>query len=587
MTMEFGRPAFLEVEKARDFLVHHRMDHSAAFSGFAWPRPEKFNFADDWFDVIAQQRDREALRIVSDTESRAWTYSELSSDSRRVANFLTQAGLKRGDSVLLMVGANVALWATMLACIRIGAVIIPASASLSGADLQDRMDRGSVRFVVTHSELTHRFVGFGEHWIGIAVGESVVGWLSYDAAAAASPEFAPLDSGQIEDPLLLYFTSGTTARPKLVVHDQISYPVGHLSTLYWLGLKPGDVHLNISSPGWAKHAWSSFFAPWLGEATVLALNHDRFDPVKVLDVIAREGVATFCAPPTVWRMLIQHDLTEYRQTLREAVSAGEPLNPEVVQYVRKAWGVTIRDGFGQTETTAQIGNTPGIPLKEGSVGRPLPGFHVHLLPSPEEGEICLELGERRPLGIMLGYREDGKILTSDSRFHHTGDVARQDDDGYIFFVGRSDDVFKSSDYRISPFELESILLEHPAVAEAAIVPSPHAVRMAVPKAFVALAEGRGPNATTAESILRHCAARLPRYKRIARLEFFELPKTISGKIRRVELRLLEADRRQKHEKGPLEWDIEDFISFSTDRSRIDLDETARDASEASPRADSQ
>ena len=582
MTMAFGRPAFFEVEKARDFLVHHRMDHSAACSGFAWPKPQSFNFADDWFDVIAQRRDRQALRIVSETETLAWTYSELAADSRRVANFLTRAGLEKGDSVLLMIGAHVALWATMLACIRIGAVIIPASASLSGADLQDRMERGSVRFVVTHSELTYRFASVGQHWIGITVGEPIVGWLSYDDAAAASPVFAPRDPGRIDEPLLLYFTSGTTARPKLVVHDQMSYPVGHLSTLYWLGLKPGDVHLNISSPGWAKHAWSSFFAPWLGEATVLALNHDRFDPIKVLEVITKEVVTTFCAPPTAWRMLIQQDLAETRHTLREAVSAGEPLNPEVVQYVRKSWGLTIRDGFGQTETTAQIGNTPGMCLKDGSVGRPLPGFQVHLLPSPDEGEICLELGERQPVGIMLGYREDGKILRSGAPFHHTGDIARQDDDGYIFFIGRSDDVFKSSDYRISPFELESVLLEHPAVAEAAIVPSPQAVRMAVPKAFVALADGHNPNSTTAESILQHCAARLPRYKRISRLEFFELPKTISGKIRRVDLRLLEADRRQRHEKGPLEWVTEDFDSLSARRSNSGLEGTGDGPSKAAP-----
>ena len=313
--------------------------------------------------------------------------------------------------------------------------------------------------------------------------------------------------------------------------------------MYWLGLKPGDVHLNLSSPGWAKHAWSNFFAPWLAEATVAIFNYERFDAGALLDVLANRGITTFCAPPTVWRMLIQADLASVKTGLREVVGAGEPLNPEIIEQVQKAWGLTLRDGYGQTETTAQIGNTPGQKLKPGSMGRPLPGYDVALIDPAsgepaDEGEICLPLGDARPLGLMVGYRDDDERTAEAMHdgYYHTGDVASRDADGYITYVGRTDDVFKASDYRISPFELESVLIEHAAVAEAAVVPFPDPLRLAVPKAFVVLAAGWEPNKDTALEIMRHAREHLAPYKRIRRIEFAELPKTISGKIRRVELR---------------------------------------------------
>jgi len=345
--------------------------------------------------------------------------------------------------------------------------------------------------------------------------------------------------------MLLYFTSGTTSRPKLVEHTHVSYPVGHLSTMYWLGLEPGDVHLNISSPGWAKHAWSNFFAPWLGEATVLVYNYGRFDPAALLGQIRAERVTTFCAPPTVWRMLINADLTGGPGILREALAAGEPLNPEVISQVQKHWGLTIRDGFGQTETTASVANTPGQPVKAGSMGRPLPGVPVVLLDPVEgglvegagEGEICLDLSGH-PLTLMTGYQGDTERndRAMAGGYYHTGDVAARDDDGYITYVGRTDDVFKASDYKISPFELESVLIEHPAVAEAAVVPAPDPVRLAVPKAYIALVAGYEPDAETAKSILGYSREHLAPYLRVRRIEFHDLPKTISGKIRRVALR---------------------------------------------------
>ncbi|MGI8722572.1 MAG: AMP-binding protein, partial [Geodermatophilaceae bacterium] len=308
-----------------------------------------------------------------------------------------------------------------------------------------------------------------------------------------------------------------------------------------------DIHLNVSSPGWGKHAWSNFFGPWNAGATVFMVNQARFDAAGLLEAIVRAGVTTFCAPPTVWRMLVQQDLGSYEVALREVIGAGEPLNAEIIDQVRAAWGVTIRDGFGQTETTAVVGNSPGQPVKDGSMGRPLPGYDVVLLDPDgnpaQEGEICLTL-DPRPLGLMSGYRDSAERTAQAMAggYYRTGDVAARDEDGYITYVGRADDVFKASDYRISPFELESVLIEHPAVAEAAVVPSPDPVRLAVPKAFVVLVAGRQPDAETARDILDYCRGRLASFKRIRRIEFAELPKTISGKIRRVELRGTEGSR---------------------------------------------
>ena len=333
--------------------------------------------------------------------------------------------------------------------------------------------------------------------------------------------------------------------------------------MYWIGIQPADVHLNISSPGWAKHAWSNVFAPWNAQATILILNQTRFDAAGLLAALGDCGVTTFCAPPTVWRMLIQADLGAADiSALRECVAAGEPLNPEVIEQVRKAWGITVRDGFGQTETTAQVGNTPGQPVKAGSMGRPLPGYPVVLVDPisgepAEDGEICLDLSNR-PLGLMTGYLDDPERESEAMRggYYHTGDVATSDDDGYITYVGRTDDVFKASDYRISPFELESVLIEHEAVAEAAVVPSPDPIRLAVPKAYVLLTAGAVPGPELARDIMAFCRQRVAPYKRIRRIEFADLPKTISGKIRRVELR--DAETGPRAGRGVTEFWEEDF-----------------------------
>jgi acetyl-CoA synthetase len=552
---------FIEV---RDLLLRCREDWAGAQRQFRWPVLEKFNWVRDYFDVVAAGNDAPALRVVDDAGGdQSLTFSELAQRSAQVANFLASEGLRAGDRLLIMLPNCVPLWETMLAAIRLGAVMIPATTLLEHEDLRDRLERGRVKAIVTDAGLAGRFAGLPGAPLRIAVGRSVEGWVAYDRWRTAPGQFVAQAPTRADDLLLLYFTSGTTARPKLVAHTHVSYPVGHLSTMYWLGLQPGDVHLNLSSPGWAKHAWSSFFAPWNAQATILAYHYERFDARALLEQLVRCRVTSFCAPPTVWRMLIQCELRAWRVSLRELASAGEPLNPEVIAQVRDAWGITIRDGFGQTETSAQVGNPPGQAVKPGSMGRPLPGYPIVLLGADgrvsEEGEICIDLAHR-PLGLMQGYLDDPERNASamGDGYYHTGDVASRDAQGYLTYVGRMDDVFKSSDYRISPFELESVLIEHPAVAEAAVVPSPDALRLSVPKAFVVLAANCSPDADTARAILRHMRERVSPYKRIRRLEFATLPKTISGKIRRVELRKLEQARGTDATRRPQEFWEEDL-----------------------------
>jgi len=559
-------------QQARAFLLKHRTDYETAVRDFRWPDPVPFNWALDWFDDElasgADSKDRTALWIVDgggDRETRL-SFEAMSRRSNQVANFLRAQGLRRGDHLLVLLGNVVPLWETMLAAIKLGVVVIPATTLLTADELQDRLDRGKAKAVVASQDQVAKFTGLGaDNLVRIAVGSSPqAGWLAYEEAADASETLVPDGPTQADDPMLLYFTSGTTAKPKLVRHSQRSYPVGGLSTMYWLGLQPGDIHLNISSPGWAKHAWSCFFAPWNAGATVFVVNQPRFDARSLLATMGRCGVTTLCAPPTVWRMFIQEDLASFKVSLREVCGAGEPLNPEIIDQVRAAWGLTIRDGYGQTETTALAGNSPGQKLKVGSMGRPLPGYHVQISDADghpaKEGEVTLLLGDLRPAGLMQGYQgDDGKLSGADGALYRTGDVVFGDEEGYLTFVGRSDDVFKSSDYRISPFELESVLLEHELVAEAAVVPSPDPIRLAIPKAFVLLVAGAERSPQTAMSIFAHLHARLSPFKRVRRIEIVsELPKTISGKIRRVQLRRLERDDDRDEALRGQEFREEDF-----------------------------
>lgn len=557
---------------ARDFLLAHPTDLDAACAGFAWPQLERFNWAIDYFDAIARDNDAPALHILEESGAEArLSYRALSRRSSQVAAFLTDLGAVRGDRVLLMLGNEVPLWETMLAAIKAGVVVIPATPLLSGADLADRMSRGRVRWVVTNATGRARIAelppeataGVGLILAGASADAAMpAGWIDYRDSHASPDTFVPAQACGVDDPLLEYFTSGTTAQPKLVRHTRQSYPVGHLSTMYWLGLRPGDVHWTVSSPGWAKHAWSCFFAPFNAQACVFIYNYTRFNGPKILEVLVARGVNTFCAPPTVWRMLIQEDLKRWPVVLREAISAGEPLNPEVIEQVRSAWNLVIRDGYGQTETTAQVGNSPGQRLKPGSMGRPLPGYRIVLLDADgqpaDEGELCIDLSAR-PLPLMEGYADDAAKTAEAMRdgYYHTGDVGQRDAEGYITYVGRADDVFKASGYRISPFELESALIEHPAVAEAAVVPSPDPVRGYVPKAYLILAPGHAGDAATARAIFGFLRERVSAYKMVRRIEFSDLPKTISGKIRRVELRAHETGRPASGPRNAQEF-LEEF-----------------------------
>ncbi len=548
-----------EYLKARDFLLAHRDDYDFAYRNFRWPQLDEFNWALDYFDHIAAGNSRPALCVLDENGGeRTLSFADVSKRSNQVARYLGRLGIRRGDRILLMLGNEVPLWETLLAAFKLGAVIVPAATLLEAEDLRDRLERGQVRHAVAGAAHCRKFASFQTGFTAIAVGEAVPGWHPFDAAYQEPESFSPDSPTRGTDPLLLYFTSGTTAKPKLVLHSHQSYPVGHLSTLFFLGLQPGDLHWNISSPGWAKHAWSSLFAPWTAEASVFAYTYSRFSARSALGILAQKPITTLCAPPTVWRMLVQEDLPCAVQ-LRELTSAGEPLNPEVIERVRGAWGITIRDGYGQTETTALVGNSPGQTIKPGSMGRPMPGYRVEILdPKGEpasEGEICIDLSAD-PRGLMLGYagEEARSAAALRDRYYHTGDVGARDEDGYITFIGRTDDVFKASDYRISPFELESVLIRHAAVAEAAVVPSPDPVRFAVPKAFIALATGYTPCEEVARSIFSFVRQNLAPYKRVRRLEFCELPKTISGKIRRAELRRAEQARQTPSEGGRIEFE---------------------------------
>ena len=564
-TIPTSTKAFLN---ARDLLLRHRTDYERAYGEFAWPTLDQFNWALDYFDVIAQDNHNPALWIVDDPASPGtkFSYAQMSERSARMANFLRGNGVGRGDRLLLMLPNRVELWDVMLAAMKLGAIVLPATTQLSADDVRDRIQIGEAKFVVVDSAELAKFDGLDIPLTRLSAGAPRDGWIDLSAAYDATAQFTPDAPTHATDPLLLYFTSGTTSKPKLVEHTHQSYPVGHLSTMYWIGLQPGDIHWNISSPGWAKHAWSCFYAPWNAQACVFVFNYARFVPKETLDVLVRCNVTTLCAPPTVWRMLVQEPLADYPVRLREIVGAGEPLNPEVIERVRHAWNVMIRDGFGQTETTCQIGNSPGQPVVPGSMGRPLPGYRIELVDVDDqavnEGEIALPLAQR-PLGLMTGYANSANATVQAMRngYYHTSDVALRRDDGYYVYVGRADDVFKSSDYRLSPFELESVLIEHEAIAEAAVVPSADAVRLSVPKAFVTVRHGYEAGPELARSVFQFSREKLSPYKRIRRLQFSELPKTISGKIRRVELRRRELERSAEPARLPGEYWEEDFADL--------------------------
>ncbi len=539
---------------ARDVLLAHRMDIEAAREHFDWPHFEYFNFALDWFDQLAADPERaaqDALVILEEDGSRySATYAQLSARSSQLANWLRGIGVQRGDGIIVILNNQYELWETMLAGFKLGAVLLPTTVMLAAEQLSERVKRSGAKWVVTNPANTQKFDAVSGDFSVItteteqAPDSEVHPQYCYVDSYRTQTSFTVTEPTPADDVALIYFTSGTTSRSKMVAHTHTSYPVGHLSTVYWIGLEPGDKHLNVASPGWAKHAWSNFFAPLIGEATIFIYNYTRFDAQMLMSVMDAERVTSICAPPTVWRMLIQADLTKMVNPPMKVLAAGEPLNPVVIEAVKTAWHTDVRDGFGQTETTLQIANTPGQNVKPGSLGRVLPGYEVVLCdPATDEfihgsgeGEVCLRITPW-PVGLMKEYYQepDKNAAAFRDGLYRTGDIMARDTNGVYTYVGRADDVFKASDYKLSPFELESVLLEHPAVSEAAVVPSPDPIRLAVPKAYVVLGTGYDATAETA-SDFSFAEGKLPPYAKIRRLEFAELPKTISGKIRRVELR---------------------------------------------------
>ncbi len=551
-------PAHTAFRAARDLLHEHRDAHDQACTLFDWPRPTHFNWAPERFDVIAADNHTPALLLIDDDGgSTTVGFAELSRRSDAVAGWLTSLGVRRGERVLVVLDQRLELWETLLACLKIGAVVIPTYTSLSQTQAADRLERGAVRHVICESALTDHFRPDSQLTARVAVGPATpAGWRDYAENRAINAPFHPTEPTQADAVAFCYFTSGTTSLPKLVAHTHTSYPVGHLSGMYLSGLRPGDRHLNISAPGWAKHSWSSLFVPWNAGATIVVPPPAGIPAARLPALMARHAVSTFCAPTSTWRAMLGA-LDSARPPLRAALSAGEPLDTQVSRTVHRAWGVPVRDGYGQTETTGLIGTTPGLDPRPGWLGKPLPGYRIGLR-DPDTGHISTSgaaLGEvcvlltPAPAGLMAGYLSSGETnvlrTDTDTDCYATGDQGERSADGWIRIHGRTDDVFKSFDHRISPYELEAVLRRHPAVADAAVVPRPHPLGSAVPHAVVELAPGWTRRDDLEQELLAHADRELAHELRIHSLAITaRLPRTASGKVRRAALRTRSAGTGQ-------------------------------------------
>ena len=524
------------------------------------PKPARFNWTRDIFEGIhvKDTPGATALLWTNGTTEHKYTFLEISRLSNRLLNFLRTKGTVQNDVLLAQVGLQHITWPAMVAVIKGGLRMIPAATILGVHDIVYRFGKLMPRVIIADQDNAPK-IEEAEILSGktaqikiIADGERM-GWYSW-ADIEKESDMADAADTKPDDPLFLFFTSGTTGMPKVVIHTHISYPLGHMTTASWIGLQQGDIHYNISQPGWAKFAWSSFFAPWSIGAAIFAYHQPgRFEAARTLELIAKHKITTFCAPPTVLRMLILEDLAAYKFSFRECVAAGEPLNPEIIEQWQKHTGKLIRDGYGQTESTCMVGNVPGKPVKFGSMGFATFLYNIviadddgEILPDNEEGNICVRMDTGKPNGIFIDYFDDPekKKQVFKHGLYYTGDKAYRDKDGFIWFVGRDDDVIKSSDYRVGPFEVESVLLEHEAVQESAVVGSPHKIKGFEVKAFVVLNKSHHPEAELANDLFAFARKNLAPYKMPRIIEFVaELPKTISGKIRRVELRALEAQNK--------------------------------------------
>lgn len=551
-----------DFEKARDFLILHRSDYAYAYSNFQWPQVDEFNWAIDYFDAMAQDNEAVGLWIVDEEgEQQKYSFDALSKRSNQVANFLRKLGVKKGDSIFLLIDNDVALWELMLGGMKVGAILVPNNPLLTQAELKDRLDREKVKLIATSKKQADKFNISESSVNGILVDEDAEGWVSYSSSFKESTEFEPSSRVKSTDPMFRYFASANTTKPKIVEHTYGGFPIGHLSTMYWIGLRPGDVHLGINSTGWAMHDWNNFIAPWNAESTIFIFKEKRFNAKSILEILRKYPITTFCAPPTVWRMLAQEDIASYPVRLREAVSTGEPLSAEIISRVQRSWGLFVREGYGQTETATLIGIPPEEKGSFGTMGKALPGFKLSLLDeqgtAKDAGEVCVDMRDH-PWGILSG-------LNSSADYYHTADSAYLDESGNYTFCERLDGLFKSSDYRISPFELEFVLKDYPAIRESVVIPSPDPVRDFVPKALVSLMKGIEPTKELALDIMNFARLRLSPFKRIRRIEFMDIPKNTNGEIPRAELAHIERAKRLKGEKS--------IYEFSEEDAKISLDET--------------
>jgi acyl-coenzyme A synthetase/AMP-(fatty) acid ligase len=541
-----------------------------ALSALNIPKPEKFNWVTEVFENINVKDlpHAQALVWTNGTQTKKFTFEDLSSLCNRFLNFLRKHALLPNDVIFSQIPLLPENWITILVSIKGGFRLIPAATILSIDDIVYRFGKLMPEAVIADmdnaAKIDEAEVLAGKHVpLKIIVNATKKGWISFDEIHQEEGIADAADTNS-NDPLFLFFTSGTTGMPKVVTHTHISYPFGHLTTAAWIGIKEGDMHYNISQPGWAKFAWSSFFAPWSVGATVFAFHQaGRFNAGEQLSMLEKYKITTFCAPPTALRMLILEDLNLYSFSLRECVAAGEPLNPEIIETWKRGTGLTIRDGYGQTESTCLVANLPGDHLKYGSMGKATFLYDIIIadengqeLPANEEGYITVKTNTGKPNGLFSEYFGDPSKKKDVFKFslYYTGDKAYKDDDDYIWFVGRDDDVIKTSDYRVGPFEVESVLLEHGSVVESAVVGSPHAMRGFVVKAYVVLNAGHAPDKKNADEIFAFAKKKLAAYKVPRIIEFVtELPKTISGKIRRIELRANETQKKALLQKGENEY----------------------------------
>jgi len=532
-------------------------DYPAAAANFSLEMPEHFNFAFDVLDARAATSDKIALIALdpAGNVAREVRYSDIADASGRFANALRRLGMQKGDAACVVVGRCPEWYSVLFGCMKAGVVSMPGTTLLTARDIAYRIQQAQAKMIVVTPEHLEKVEQIKadcpslEHLV--VIGEAPEGWVSFQTSCDAEPpEIDASVTGpfRAEDTMMIYFTSGTTGLPKMVPRD-FGYGLAHAATaLFWMDLREDDIHWTLTDTGWAKAAWGMLFPQMLAGVSIILFDAKGFDAELHLRLIGRHKVTTFCAPPTVYRMFAQQDLSQYDLgSLRRCLGAGEPLNPEVIRYWQHHTGSVIADGYGQTETINIVANFPGQPSKFGSMGRPVPGFDVDVVDddgnrlAPQEvGHIALSVQGKWPPGLFRGYLRDGELDIGSFRngWYLTGDTARKDEDGYLWFVGRADDLISSAGYRISPFEVESVLLEHPAVAESAVIGVPDEARGQLVKAYVIPAAGFSPGEALATEIQNFCKLNTAPYKYPRVVEFVtELPKTISGKIRRIELRL--------------------------------------------------